>query len=518
MNASKQLSEKSIFFAAVFIAGLCSIIYELLISTTSSYFLGDSVKQFSLTIGVYMAAMGLGSWLSKFLEDDLLEWFVKIEIVLGLIGGASVPILYLCFDQFSLLGLQWLVLGLTMLIGMFTGFEVPILVRIMKTYYPLKTNLANVLSLDYVGALAATLLFPFVLLPFVGVFRTSVAFGLANIILGLIIYRYITQHLSIRRKNWIELLTLACVLFFLALLIYAGKLLQHWEDGTYKSEIIFSKQTPYQQLVLTKNKQDLRLYINRIIQFSSLDEYRYHESLAILPLNMAVNKKKALILGGGEGLLARELLRHPAVQSVTIVDLDPEVFRLGKENPYLNSLNGQALTDNRVNLVTQDAMLFLSNSSEKFDIILSDLPDPSNDAVARLYSTVFFKKARQCLAPGGVFATQATSPFHTRRAFWCIYETMQASGFAHIYPYHAYVPTFGDWGFLMASDRALDTEHFSPGITCRFLDEELVKKMFYFEQDISNPGNLNINRLDRPCLLTYFLEDWEIWSMEKKTS
>jgi spermidine synthase len=180
MTINQQLSEKSIFFAAVFIAGLCSIIYELLISTTSSYFLGDSVKQFSLTIGVYMAAMGIGSWLSKYLEDDLLEWFVKIEIALGLIGGASVPILYFCFDRFSLDGLQWLVLGLTLLIGIFTGFEVPILVRIMKTYYPLKANLANVLSLDYVGALVATLLFPFVLLPFVGVFRTSVAFNSAK--------------------------------------------------------------------------------------------------------------------------------------------------------------------------------------------------------------------------------------------------------------------------------------------------------------------------------------------------
>jgi spermidine synthase len=388
----------------------------------------------------------------------------------------------------------------------------------MKTYYPLKANLANVLSLDYVGALVATLLFPFVLLPFVGVFRTSVAFGLANILLGLIIYRYITKHLSIQRKNWIEWATMACIIFFAVLLVFAGKLLQQWEDQTYKSDIIFSKQTPYQQLVLTKNKQDLRLYINRIIQFSSLDEYRYHESLALVPLHAAQHKKKALILGGGEGLLARELLRHPAIESVTIVDLDPEVFRLGKENPHLVKLNGQALSDARVKLVPQDAMQFLNNSSELFDVILSDLPDPSNDAVARLYSTTFFKKARQRLSEGGVFATQATSPFHTRRAFWCIYDTLLASGFGHAYPYHAYVPTFGDWGFIMASDRVLDVENFDPGIPCRFLDGAIVKKMFYFERDISHPGHLNINRLDRPSLLTYFLQDWEIWSQEKETS
>ena len=211
---SKKLSEKTALIIAVFIAGLCSIVYELLISTTSSYFLGDSVKQFSLTIGVYMAAMGVGSYLSKFIERRILLNFIWIELALGLVGGASVPILYGSFHHLSVNQYQILMLGLTAVIGTLTGFEIPLLARIMKRFYPLKTNLANVLSLDYIGALAATLLFPFLLLPFFGLFRTSVGFGLLNIALGLFIYSYFRQHAEGKQPYRIRLVALAILLGF----------------------------------------------------------------------------------------------------------------------------------------------------------------------------------------------------------------------------------------------------------------------------------------------------------------
>ncbi len=336
-EASSQ--ERLVFFLTVFIAGLCSLIYELLISTTSSYFLGDSVTQFSLTIGVYMAAMGLGSYLSQFLSDDLLSGFVKIEVLLGLTGGVSVPILYFVFGKVSTFEYQFIMLALTAVIGTLTGFEIPILVRILKKHYPLKSNLAYVLSLDYIGALLATLLFPFLLLPFVGIFRTSLVFGLVNVLLGLVIYRFFTQELSVKRKKGLQFAALAVIVLFLLMGFFAGSLLKHWEDNFYTSRLIYSEQTPYQHLVLTQNKDDLHLYINQIIQFSSLDEYRYHEALGLLPLNVAPQKKKVLILGGGEGLLAREVLKFEEVESVKIVDLDGAVFDLAKENAHIRALN-----------------------------------------------------------------------------------------------------------------------------------------------------------------------------------
>ncbi len=507
--------ERLVFFLTVFIAGLCSLIYELLISTTSSYFLGDSVTQFSLTIGVYMAAMGLGSYLSQFIEDDLLDWFVKIEVLLGLTGGVSVPVLYFVFGNLTTFEYQFIMLALTTVIGTLTGFEIPLLVRILKKHYPLKSNLAYVLSLDYIGALLATLLFPFLLLPFVGIFRTSLAFGLVNVLLGLFIYRFFTQELSVKRKQGLQWAAMAVVLLFVMMGIFAGKLLKHWEDDFYTSQLIYSKQTPYQDLVLTKNKDDLHLYINHIIQFSSLDEYRYHEALGLLPLNVAPVKKKVLILGGGEGLLAREVLKFQEVESVKIVDLDAAVFHLAKENTHIRNLNNAALFNAKVELIAEDAMQFLQQTDEKFDVILSDLPDPSNESLSRLYSTIFYKLIQRRLTKEGIFATQATGPFHTHKAFWCIHETLKASGFEYIYPYHAYVPSFGDWGFVIASHSELQPHVFEAKVPTKYLDSLQVSKMFYFEKDIDRPDDIAVNRMDDAVLMHYFLEDWRRWQKKE---
>lgn len=514
--SKKPQPERLVFFLTVFLAGLCSIVYELLISTTSSYFMGDSIKQFSLVIGIYMAAMGLGSYLTKFLDDNLLEWFVKIEILLGLVGGISVPLLYYTFSRVNGTEYQFIMLGLTAIIGTLTGFEIPVLVRILKTYYPLKSNLAYVLSLDYVGALIATLLFPFLLLPFVGTFKTSLIFGFINVALGLFIYNFFTRQLQVKAKKSLLIVSTIVLSCFIGLGISSSHLLKDWEEDLFSTKVIFAKQTPYQKLVLTQNKEDIRLYINRIIQFSSIDEYRYHESLALVPMNVARYKKNVLILGGGEGLLAREILKEQDVEQVTIVDLDPEMFLLAKENPHVKKLNEGIMTHPKVRTIAMDAMTFLFEDNQFYDIILADLPDPSNDALARLYSTSFYRLVQSRLSAEGLFATQASSTFHTNNTFWCIYETMKASGFSHVYPYHAYVPSFGDWGFVMASKRDLEPQKYTSDYPVKYLDTTLVRNMFFFEKDIKNPNNLEINYLDNPVLLKYFLEDWEKWRKEKK--
>lgn len=510
-----RLSEKSALIIAVFIAGLCSIVYELLISTTSSYFLGDSVKQFSLTIGIYMAAMGLGSYLSKYLEDRLLRHFIWIELGLGLVGGASVPILYGAFNALTVDQYQVLMLLLTAVIGTLTGFEIPLLARIMKKYYPLKTNLANVLSLDYIGALAATLLFPFLLLPFFGLFRTAVLFGLLNIALGFFIYTYFRRLAQGERLPWVNAVSVVIIMGFLLLLLFSQQLLQRWESASYSHTIIHAEQSPYQQIVLTKNQADTRLYLNRVIQFSSLDEYRYHEGLALLPAGQLPEVRRVLILGGGEGLLAREVLAIPSVREVVIVDLDGRIFELARNHPRLRTLNKDALYDPRVRTVTQDASLFLHFDSTAYDLILADLPDPSNEAVARLYSTYFFRLAKARLQPGGVFATQAGSPFHTRRAFWCIAATVRQAGFAYVLPYHLYVPSFGDWGFVMAAATPFQPPAIPPGLTTRYLEPAALAQHFHFAPDIDDPGHIRANSLDQPVLLDYYLAEWKTWRKEK---
>ncbi len=433
---------------AVFVAGLCSIVYELLISTTSSYFLGDSVKQFSLTIGVYMFAMGVGSWLTRYVRKNELLAFVRAETGLGLLGGLSVPLLYYLFQFQTNVQYQWTMLGLVFAIGCLTGVEIPLLARVMKTYYPLRENLATVLGFDYIGALFATLLFPFVLLPFVGLYASSLIFGAVNLGLGAAVAWFFRDRLPRRRAvfGW----TIAGWVLFAVLLWRAEPFLATWEARAYPHRVTYAEDSPYQRIVLTQQEEDLRLYLNRVIQFSSRDEYRYHEALALVPAAYPPEVRSVLILGGGEGLLAREVLKIPEVETVTIVDLDERIFDLGRRHPRLRRLNEGALDNPRVRTLAVDAAVFLRNDTAHYDLILADLPDPSSESVARLYSTWFFGMARARPAPGGTFATQATSPYHTRSTFWCIYETLLVAGFTNLLPYHVTVPSFGPWGMIVA--------------------------------------------------------------------
>ena len=510
-----QGKEKILLAAAVFVAGLCSIVYELVISTTSSYFLGDSVKQFSLTIGVYMCAMGVGSFLTKYVEGRELELFVRTEIALGLLGGASVPLLYWLFQFQTGTQYQWTMLALVFGIGCLTGLEIPLLARVMKTYYPLKDSLANVLGFDYIGALGATLLFPFLLLPFVGLYSSSLLFGAVNLLLGLAVTLFFRDQLPPKSRRRIYVWTAAGLLLFAGLLWRAEPFLNAWEARAYPHRVIYKEQSPYQNIVLTQNRDDLRLYLNRVIQFSSRDEYRYHEAMALVPSKWGKGRvRNALILGGGEGLLARELLKLPELTQLTVVDLDDRIFELGLRHPVLSDINGGALSDPRTRVLAQDAAVFLRNDTATYDLIIADLPDPSSESISRLYSTWFFGMARARLAPGGTFATQATSPYHTRKTFWCIYETLLATGFKNVVPYHTNVPSFGEWGFLLASD-VNDQLDYRDDVPTHYLSDEVVDQLSHFPRDIANPGSLRPNRLDKPVLLDYFLEEWSDWQREK---
>lgn len=496
----------------IFIAGLCSIIYELLISTTSSYFLGDSIKQFSITIGIYLAAMGLGSYLSRLIGGRLILRFIEVEVLLSVIGGSSVPLLYYVFANSTYGNFYFCMILMVSLIGLLTGLEVPLLSRILTRHYPLKINLSNVLSLDYIGGLLATLLFPFVLLPWLGVYHSSLVFGLVNLSLGVINLRVFRESLDTGEKQRYWLGVLAALLYFIVMLYTANHLLRAWSDTFYRDRIIFSKTTPYQQLVLTQAGDDLRLYINRVIQFSSVDEYRYHESLVHPALSRARYRKKVLILGGGEGLAAREVLKYPDVEKVIIVDIDPEVFQIARSNAQLRKLNRESLFDPRLETVAADAFVFLRQYEDLFDVIIADLPDPTSESLARLYSREFYAMAHRRLTPGGLLVTQAVSPYHTTNAFWCIAASVQSAGFQAVMPYHTYVPSFGDWGFVLAADQALQ-DSISLTVDCRFLDDQTARRLTYFEKDLL-PGTIDTNTLDRPRLLDYYLEDWQRWSGE----
>jgi spermidine synthase len=489
-----------------FVIAVCGLVYELLLGTLSSYLMGDSVLEFSLVIGLFMTAMGLGSWLSRFARRDLAGNFIRVQIGVGLAGGLAPLVLSFAFA--SLASYRPFLLLCCGLIGTLVGLEIPLVVRLLERLRELRVNISNVLTADYIGALAAALLFPLVLVPQLGLLRTGLVFGLLNLLVAALALWTFRAELARPRRLLLGLT--AAVVLLVALVTQTPQLTRLFEDRLYADEIVFAESTPYQRLVLTRNGERLRFFINGGLQFDSLDEYRYHEALAHPALSLAPSLRRVLILGGGDGLAAREVLRWPEVESIELVDLDPAVTGLFSRNALLRRLNGDSLNDPRVRVVNADAQQYLEQSDRLWDIILIDLPDPRTPALSKLYTTSFYRLAATRLAAAGVMVTQATSPLYARAAFWCINDSMAEGSGVNVQPYHAYIPSFGEWGFVLATPMRIDWGRVSAPAGSRFLTREVAATMTDFPPDMA-PMDVSLNRIGDHAVLRYYEEGWGRW-------
>lgn len=504
---SKDNKQSFALVYAAFVAGLCSIVYELLIATTVSYFLGDSVTYFSLTIGLYMAAMGAGSYCSKFIDDKLTSRFLSIEILLALVGGLSIPLLYLSYTVDGLFLPTYVLLTLT--VGFLIGMEIPFLTRLMESFQKLKSNIANILTFDYVGALIATLAFPFFLLPTLGTYLSSIVLGMVNLTIVVVLWRYFKQNLRGDEAK-LKLRLAGGFLLLLVAMIMAQPALESWDQSLYSGRVIHSEQSRYQKIVLTRKKDDIRMYLNGNIQFSSKDEYRYHESLVLYPYAYSNSPiKRVLLLGAGDGLAIKQVLKYPEIEEIVLVDLDERVVELATSNPYLSNLNQNSLQHEKVTVIHGDAFSFIRDNPTHFDMIISDLPDPNNISLARLYTKQFYQLLKKSLNDGGILVTQATSPHYATKAFWSIVNTIKEADFTSVVPYHVDVPSFGEWGFVMAGKglSALSQRPYRI-LKGNFISQEIMASMQVFAKDRLFT-QAEVNRLDKPILLNYYLEGWQ---------
>ena len=494
--------------ASVFVIATSGLVYELVSGTLASYVLGDSVAQFSLVIGIYLFAMGIGSYLSQFIETRLLERFVEIELGVALAGGLSAPIL---FKVYTATGPFKLALYLSVgLIGTLVGLEIPLLIRLLKFSLDLKELVARVLTLDYVGALVASLLFPFVLLPRLGIHQTSLLFGALNARVALA-----TTFLFPMDPGVVARMRLRCALVLLTLGVTFGlitRLVDHSESIYFGAPIVYAAQSPYQRVVITQTSRQTRLFLNGNLQFSSDDEYRYHEAL-VHPAVAALGRdpRTVLVLGGGDGLAVREILRYPSVERVLLVDLDPAVTEVFKTLPIAVKLNGGALVDRRVVVLSQDAYKYLEESTEAFDLAVVDFPDPGNYAVGKLYTDNFYHLLRQRVGVRGVAVIQSTSPQYAREAYWTVAATLEAAGWQTA-PYHVYVPSFGEWGFVLAGGEELAAPHSLrlASSSLRFLDAATLTELFRFPKDLGR-GDAPVNRLNDQKLVAIYTREWASW-------
>jgi len=492
-----------LLFLNVLIVATCGLVYELIAGTLASYVLGDSVTQFSTCIGVYLSAMGVGAWLSGFIDRSLARCFIEVELGVALLGGASAPLLFLSFARLSFFHL--VLYGMVFAIGTLVGLELPLLMRILRSEMQFKQLVARVLTFDYIGALAGSLLFPLFLVPRLGLVRTSLLFGFLNGLVALWGTWLLGSLLSRASLPWLRLRACLVLLVIAVAFIKADVFTTLAEDDLYTDPVVYSKTTPYQRIIVTRSEAGFQLYLNGALQFNSADEYRYHEALVHPALTLAGTPRHVLVLGGGDGLAAREILKSSSVTSVTLVDLDPEMTALSTHYPPLGELNAQAFADPRMRVVNEDAMIWLGRIQKRFDTVIIDFPDPNSFSLSKLYTRRFYRLVKAHLSPGGTLAVQCTSPLYSQRSYWCIIRTLEAAGFV-VRPYHVTVPSFGIWGFALAMQRPFEAPQTVPD-GLRYLDSAVLSTMFVFPSDLG-PVDAQINRLDNQILARYYDNSW----------
>ncbi len=499
---------------AVFVCATCGLVYELALVALGSYLIGDAVGQASIVLGVMVFAMGVGALVAKPLQSWAAAAFAAIELTLALLGGLCVLALYAAFAWLDLYGPA--LVGTAFVLGLLIGAEIPLLMVLLQRIREQSAGsaVADLFAADYVGALLGGLAFPFLLMPVFGQLKGALVVGAVNAVAGLALVGTVFRADLGRRAR----LALGAGSVVVALCLGYAWVTAHDFEVTarqqlYRDPVVHAERSRYQEIVLTRSMReighadtDLRLFLNGDLQFSSIDEYRYHESL-VHPA-MRGPRGEVLVLGAGDGLALREILTYPDVRRVTLVDLDPAVVRLARTEKQLRELNHHSFADPRVRVLNLDAFGWLRTATERFDVVIADLPDPDETATAKLYTVEFYALIRSVLAPGGRLVVQAGSPYFAPRSYWSIERSIREAGFATV-PYHVDVPSFGDWGYVLAAPGTtppvLELPADAP--TLRFLTPPVLAAMATFPADRARL-DVPASTLLQPKVLEYARTEW----------
>ena len=507
--------------AAIFATGFSGIVAEYILSTLATYFIGNSVFQWTMIVSLMLFCMGLGSRFSKSIKKNLIRNFLILEIALSLLVAFSSIVVYTvaAYDSYY----DLLIYGLSMLLGLLIGLEIPLVMRINETYEDLKTNVSSILEKDYYGSLLGGMFFAFIGLPILGLTYTPFVLGLVNFLVALIVYFKFKEKLVKKQKITLNAYLVLGGLSILLGLYFTQPIIQWGEQTKYKDKVVYAKQSKYQKIVLTQWKNDFWLYLNGNLQFCSIDEAMYHEPLVHPVMQLQGHAQDILILGGGDGCAVRELLKYPSVKSITMVDLDPAMTDLGKNHTVLKSLNKNSMQSDKLTIVNADAYNFLEkNRTDFYDVIIADLPDPRSVELGRMYSQEFYSICNRKLRPNGYIITQAGSPYFATKAFLCIDKTMQAAGFSTL-AMHNQIISMGEWGWILGSKKDTSSESLKErflklnfnSVKTRWLQEESLallssfgKKSFFLKEHDS----ILVNKIHQPKLYQYYLKgNWDLY-------
>ncbi|MET9712403.1 polyamine aminopropyltransferase [Nocardiopsis alba] len=497
---------------AVFICAACGLVYELALVAIGSYLLGDTITQASVVLSVMVFAMGVGSLLSKRYQSRPALSFAVVEGLLSLVGGLSILLLYGSFAWLSASAYQPTLVLLAFVIGTLIGIEIPLLMTLIQRIRKQEASeaVADLFAADYVGGLIGGLAFPFLLLPLLGLPKGALMVGVLNAVVGVAIVLWLFRS-ELTRVAYVGLaLGLVAIVTVLSLAYYYAERFEvDARQAMYRDPIVYADRSEYQEIVVTQSLDgvDTRMFLNGDLQFSTLDEYRYHESL-IHPA-MAGAHENVLVLGGGDGLALREILRYEDVEKATLVDLDPAVIELASTDPVIRELNDDSFEDPRVEVINTDAFQWLRDNTDRYDVVIADLPDGTDVGTSKLYTVEFYSLIAQAMEGDSRLVVQAGSPFFAPDAYWSVGRSLEEAGFGST-PYNVDVPTFGNWGFYLSTlGQAPELRLAEEVPDLRFLDEPLLAASQVFPAD-RREGDVEESTLMHPRVIGYH-QDRQAW-------
>lgn len=512
------MSKSNILKLALFATGLSGIVAEYVLSTLATYFLGDSVFQWTMIVSIMLFSMGLGSRISRYISGDLLKKFIYIEFILSLLAAFVSVITYLSSAYYG--DNSIVIYGLSILIGLLIGMEIPIVMRLNDEHEELKINISSVMEKDYYGSLLGGVFFAFIGLPYLGLTYTPFILGSINFLVACLLIYTLWKSIDQKLQKRLFVMIAGVALMIGAGAFWAKSIIDYGEELRYKDRVILSEQTRYQRIVITQSKEAYWLFINGNQQLSSIDEIMYHEPLVHPVMGLLKNPKHILVMGGGDGGAVREILKYPSVEKITLVDLDPRMTELGQTQDWLVRMNQNSLNDPKVEIINADGFTWLEANQTYYDAVIIDLPDPKTVELGRLYSYEFYQLCYNHLRPNGVITTQAGSPYYAARAFNCIDQTMTEAGFTTA-PLHNQVVTLGEWGWVLGVKggekqvvrNALQNLSF-PGIQTEWLNKEAMTLMTSFGKKVfpDDDKPIEVNRIHNPVLYKYYLKGkWDLY-------
>lgn len=509
-------SKSTLLKAAIFATGFSGVVAEYILSTLATYFLGDSIFQWIMTISLMLFSMGLGSRLSKHFERNLLKTFLLLEFSLSVLVSFAPLLVYTASAYTQAIGI--LIYSLAILVGLLIGMEIPLVIRINDDYEKLRFNISNILENDYYGSLLGGVFFAFIGLPIFGLIYTPFILGFVNLTVSVVVLIFLWELLKKAEQRSLVTTGSFILIFLTAGVFVADKVITYGEQRKYADKVVYAEQTKYQRIVITQWKNDYWLYLNGNQQLCTRDEVMYHEPLVHPAMTLHPNPVNVLVLGGGDGCAVREILKYPKVEQITLVDLDPAMTDLGKTHPILTKLNENSLHNEKVKVLNTDGFNYVQDNEDFFDVIIIDLPDPRSVELGRLYSYEFYKQCHRHLRPGGVIITQAGSPYFATRAFSCIVETMKTAGFQTV-PLHNQVITLGEWGWSLGVKQAngnvkQQLRELEFEVPTKWINKEAMALITSFGKDYYpwDKDTVLVNRIHEPVLYKYYLKgNWDLY-------